>query len=495
MRVRIRVIPRRIEGWGTEDHTVPRLGVPERSRGRFPLALAMSVALHLAGGAAAPAVWDALDEWGRPVVDLRAARMLPRSAMPLVVRMPEEPLLVRIPKQRVKPKLRSLQAKVAGKPAEAAPESRRRAIPLMVKREAAVATAVLLQPKLELARIEEPPDLRTLAVWTGRSPKPANKPVAVGSAAPKPERDALPKPTAPAWPSPEPVRSEIAAVLVAAPLVPRPKLVLMPSGSSPLVARTPRLEEPVVPPGSSMAGEAAAIVALSSLSARPEEVVPVPPGNVVVVGDGGAAGPAEGPKAERALPAVAAAAAAAPTPVKKRLAGGIQFEQAVDGTVSLTYPNDGQFDVVVVDAALPEGLGPLERSLTGRPVHTAYLNVGAGAEWVLQYCVAQQAGGQATQRGMVVTLDAPKPLKAPYVLKATLPAEAGWREAGYVVIHGMLSAMGRLEEMKAVRGGAGAGALMGALGQWLFRPASEGGVARAVEVLLVVPPRGGVKIP
>ena len=91
---------------------------------------------------------------------------------------------------------------------------------------------------------------------------------------------------------------------------------------------------------------------------------------------------------------------------------------------------------------------------------------------------------------MVVTLEAPAPLKAPYVLRATLPAEDNWRSSAYQIFHGLLSTTGRLEQLRAVSSGAASRLLLNALGSWVFRPAMSRGAPKAIEVLLVVPPQG-----
>lgn len=551
MRITIRVQPR-IEAEAGPRDGVPRFEPLPAARGRFPFALTASLAIHLAGGAIAPPALEFLDQWSRPIVDFRRAIIVPKDAMPLLVRMPEEPLLVRIPKLRAAntPKLRSIRAKTRRAPAQVAKRQRPEPVLRTVKREAPVATAILLQPKLDLVKIEDIPDLRSLAVWTGRSPRPDRKPVSVGSVEPVKSVVAASLKTAPELPFPEPVRSPIPTPPLPAPVSVRPKLFLPPSGSSPLQAESMRLEEPVIPPGSSMAGEAAAIIALSSMSAKPGDVLPVPPGSMVVIGSEGTAKPPAPPQAQNAMPEAAnrkpveqakanpAPAPQAPKPAAgplipeqsrpvarveearapqvnpgvgsgtrrtsdlpstgalssiKTLSGDIRVQTATDGTVSLTYPSNGNFDVVVVESALPEALAQYGQSLSGRPVHTAYINVGTAAEWVLQYCLpASPAAAAEGQQGMVVTLDAPAPLKAPYVLKATLPAESSWRSSKYQVFHGLLNAAGRMERLRAVQAGAASAQLLNALSDWVFRPATSGGAPKAVEILLLIPPRSGL---
>ena len=550
MKITIRVEPR-IEAKAEPRDGFPRFEPLPAARGRFPLAMTISLVFHLAGGAAAPPVLDFLDQWSKPIIDFRRAVIVPRDAMPLLVRMPEEPLLVRMPKLRAEkaPRLRSIKVKTRTK-AEKETARRRTPAPVLrnVQQQAQVATAILVQPKLNPVKIEEVPDLRSLAVWTGRSPKPGAAPVPVGAVEPVPSVLAPSLRTAPELPIPEPVRSAIPATPLPAQLAIRPKLVLPPSGSSPLQAESPRLEEPVIPPGSTMAGESAAIIALSTMSAKPGDILAVPPGSLVVIGSEGGQEPPKPPQAQNAMPEAVRKAPAEraktegpkppaekrnadnsalpetkPVPVQladaratqtnlrgspgpsrtsdspsagelrniRTVSGDIRMQTAADGTVSLTYPSDGSFDVVVVESSLPEDLAQFGQTLSGRPVHTAYINVGSAREWVLQYCLPRTSAGAASQQGMVVTLDAPAPLKAPYVLRATLPAERTWRSPGYQVFHGLLNVAGRIEQVRVVRAGSASALLLNALSNWLFRPATAGGVAKAVEILLVVPPRAG----
>lgn len=559
----------RIEAEAEARDDVPRFAPLPETRDRFPFAMVLSLAFHMAGAAAAPPALEFLDQLSKPMIDFRRAVIVPRDAMPLVVRMPDEPLLIRLPKLRAAeaPKLRSIRAQMQAPAAPQAQAVQPKPLPPArpVPRQAPVATAILLQPKLKPVQWEEIPDLRTLAVWTGRSPKATALPVAVGTPEPVASVVTTAIRTAPEVPIAAPVRMPTPSQLPETAAI-RPKLTLPPSGSSPLQSEVVKLEEPSIPPGSNMAGEAAAIIALSTMTAKPGEVLPVPPGSVVILGSGASAGAPKPPQAQGALPQAqsaapqaTSAAPQAPNPVQqaqgavrqahsvspesalkpaaepakvttaraegearpatpaarsaavesplpgkaaataaagetrsiRTLSGEIRVQTGADGTVSLTYPSDGNFDVVVVESALPEALAQFGQSLSGRPVHTAYLNVGAAAEWVLQYCLPQGQAGGAEQHGMVVSLDAPAPLKAPYLIRATLPAEAGWRSAGYQVIHGLLNAAGRVEQARAIRAETAPASLLSALGTWLFRPAMSAGVPKAVEFLLVIPPRSG----
>ncbi len=155
--------------------------------------------------------------------------------------------------------------------------------------------------------------------------------------------------------------------------------------------------------------------------------------------------------------------------------------------MTLLYPAGGAFDVVVVDAALPQAIASHTSALSGNPVYTAYLNVGQPVEWVLHYCLPGGETGVRRQHS-VVTLSAPKPLKAPYVVEAHLPPEPLWRWPRHQVFHALLSVSGRLERLRILQAGEAGEVLLDSLRRWTFRPALLDGVPAATEVLLVIPP-------
>ncbi|MGQ9919273.1 MAG: hypothetical protein ACUVS7_17865, partial [Bryobacteraceae bacterium] len=166
----------------------------------------------------------------------------------------------------------------------------------------------------------------------------------------------------------------------------------------------------------------------------------------------------------------------------------VKMEQWPDGTLVLIFPPDGSFDVVVVENAFPEALSDLAKRLSGRPVYTAYLDVGAGREWTLHYCVPGP-GQAAQQQGMVVTLEDPPPLHAPYIQRAELPPAEEWASSRYQVFHAFLTDQGKLERVTAVRAAtARADSLLKSFSRWQFRPATRSKTAVGIEVLLVVPP-------
>ena len=159
-----------------------------------------------------------------------------------------------------------------------------------------------------------------------------------------------------------------------------------------------------------------------------------------------------------------------------------------DGSLSLTYPRDGQFDIVVIQSGSPEAAGDLSKLLSGKPVHTVFIQVGGPREWVLQYCLPEGSETGARQSGMVVSLGSPAPLRAPFILEAHLPPGVTWNSRIYQVFHGILGPNGKLEQLRAVTANSSPGQLMEYLARWTFRPATSGKETKLVEVLLIIPP-------
>lgn len=156
----------------------------------------------------------------------------------------------------------------------------------------------------------------------------------------------------------------------------------------------------------------------------------------------------------------------------------------------MIHPSNGVFDIVVVQSsaigALPDGAD----MLSGRPIYTVYLQVGAPKEWILQYCIPNAAGPM--QAGNIVELGNPEPVRAPYPMVTVRPPQ-DWRHgADYMLVHGFLDASGRFRDLQVLpgheAGDAMASALLQFLGYWEFRPAVLDGRPVTVEVILAVPP-------
>jgi hypothetical protein len=147
----------------------------------------------------------------------------------------------------------------------------------------------------------------------------------------------------------------------------------------------------------------------------------------------------------------------------------------------ITLPKDGKFGVVVTGASAstpyPESVG----ALSGKIVYTVYLKVGLRKSWILQYCLPKAVDG--AKRGTATPLDAPWPF---LILR---PDRLTDSDPDYIVVHGMLTSAGQLEQLAMVFPAEldQRDLLLSSLRLWAFRPASRDGEPIGVEVLLIIP--------
>jgi len=156
----------------------------------------------------------------------------------------------------------------------------------------------------------------------------------------------------------------------------------------------------------------------------------------------------------------------------------------------ILHPNNGVFDIVVVQSTAVGTFPDGAEVLSGRPIYTVYLQVGASKEWILQYCIPNSVG--SIQTGSLVQLGNPTPVRAPYPMVTLRPPE-DWRHgADYLLVHGFLDESGRFRDMKILPSRhptlPTTGALLQYLAHWEFRPAVQDGHPVKIEVLLAVPP-------
>jgi len=517
----------------------PQFELLPRRQPAFLLSLAASAFLHGAALEMAPGLLLSIEYWRfRPVEVERMLAQRARSA-PLLVRVPEAAAEEKLVFRPVKPKQKALPRQSrqsrAGEPAPAAAAEGAGA--------AAQASAIVLQPGPRAEPPKKLPPLKAMAVWSGPNPRQVEEPILPGARAPGIEP--APAGTSVSFEAPVPAPPRLPSSLAPSAAMDRARVYLPPSGASPISGRRQWLQEPEVPLSAANPGTPASFIIVTPERPKPGETMTIPPGNLVVLGSGAggtsspaparngqaaqSAGAAQVAKLERRTPAsgspengaaAAANASAASSGAKpaSREAGpesaasspagalaapegrraaamrvihtatGDIFAQAEDdGSVTLSYPAGGAFDVVVVDAGLPQAVASHTSALSGSPVYTAYLNVGQPVEWILHYCLPGGETGVRRQHA-VVTLSAPKPLKAPYVVEAHLPPEPLWRSSAYQAFYAMLSSSGRLERLRVLQAGGGADALLDSLRRWTFRPALLDGAPAATEVLLVIPP-------
>jgi hypothetical protein len=174
-------------------------------------------------------------------------------------------------------------------------------------------------------------------------------------------------------------------------------------------------------------------------------------------------------------------AAGAPAP------GGSSARSAAVEATRMAHPAGGVFDVVVQSGGL-EGFPESGGVLSGKPVYTVYLEVGAPTEWILQYCIPAEDAESFQLNGSVVTLGTPPQLAAPFPLTTFRPPPHH-RSGGYLMAHGFIAANGRFQDLSVLgKGDASENAqAIGVLQQWEFRPASQNGAPVRVEILLAIP--------
>ena len=170
---------------------------------------------------------------------------------------------------------------------------------------------------------------------------------------------------------------------------------------------------------------------------------------------------------------------------------GLLTPPGLAGTpLRVLHPSNGVFDVVVVQSSGAEAFPEATAALSGRPIYTVYLQVGAPKEWILQYCVPNKAA--PIQTGNFVSLGNPAPVGAPYPMVTIRPPEDWQHGSEYLLVHGFLDEAGRLRNMTVLSNhqptSPTTGAILEYLAYWEFRPALVDGQPVKVEVILAVPP-------
>ena len=161
-------------------------------------------------------------------------------------------------------------------------------------------------------------------------------------------------------------------------------------------------------------------------------------------------------------------------------------DAAIDGrplsTEHIVLPKNGKFSVVAVGSSLAEEYPQTADIWADRVAYTAYLHVGLGKSWILQYSATRAA--DMADAGRVERLDAPWPydILRPNLLSRDVHADA-------LMVHGVLNQAGRLESLAVAFPSSFhyTSFVLRALSQWQFRPALENGQATPVEVLLIIP--------
>jgi hypothetical protein len=185
------------------------------------------------------------------------------------------------------------------------------------------------------------------------------------------------------------------------------------------------------------------------------------------------------------VPAVAVPAPAPATATSAGLGNGSGNNSGNGNSLTtdrIELPQNGRFGAVVVGASLDAKYPEAAELWGGRMAYTVYLHVGLVKSWILQYSLTRT--GDASAGGTLARLDAPWPFSIvrPNLAPGSIDADA-------LMIHGIVNAAGRFENLAIVfpQQFAEAGFVLGSLQQWQFRPATLGGQAIPVEVILIIP--------
>jgi hypothetical protein len=159
--------------------------------------------------------------------------------------------------------------------------------------------------------------------------------------------------------------------------------------------------------------------------------------------------------------------------------------------IRIEHLSNAVFDVVVMQSSADQAFPDSAGALSGKPVYTVYLQVGAPKAWILQYCVPKQVSPEPQVSGNVVNIGSPAPLKAPFPLLTVLPPVTMLARTGYIIVHASLDTQGKFVDVEVLRAPNPRmkDLILPELAKWQFRPAVRDGVPIAVEVLLAIPPQ------
>jgi hypothetical protein len=158
------------------------------------------------------------------------------------------------------------------------------------------------------------------------------------------------------------------------------------------------------------------------------------------------------------------------------------------GVTRLNHPVNGNFDVVISQAAVREDLPDLAGMLSGAPVYSVYLQVGDLKEWLLEYCAPVRERVPANP--YMVTLEDEGTITPPYPISTAVPSIVqGQQIPRHIVLRGQLTATG---DMKISKSSDPTNAfvthLLALVSEWRFRPALRNKRPIEVDFILVIPP-------
>lgn len=448
-----------------------------RVRGRGLSAFAISMVLHGAG--------IALGSWAllhMPVV--REAPLNTRYAVrELKLHMPEHPEVARLypqSPQAAAPKNDANAPVDKPAPAEAEPKTEAQTAPPApaLPQGGGAGKQVLLQPKLHIHQeLADKVPVPMAIIWMPE----LNQTKIIVPAKPSPPTVSMVQPSL-AEPNEELEMSDLS--VTAADL--QPKIPAPPAGTTSPIAQNGPDAVKMAPTTQSNTTDSPTPTAVLSVSdiRMPDGIAVLPPDNETQTGPGrnGAGVPASG----------GGGASRQPGPGGNGSKGASGAASASSGTASqaadsetverIQLPPTGKFGVVVVGNSQTAQYPEAADIWSDRVAYTVYLHVGLPKTWILQYGLLRAT--QANGTGSVAHLDAPWPydIFRPNLLAADVNADA-------VMVHGILNASGKLEQLAVAfpEGYPHASFVVNALSRWQFRPASQDGKPTPVEILLIIP--------
>jgi hypothetical protein len=159
--------------------------------------------------------------------------------------------------------------------------------------------------------------------------------------------------------------------------------------------------------------------------------------------------------------------------------------------IRIAHPIHTAYDVVVVQSGADQAFEESAGALTGQPIYTVYLQVGAPRAWILQYCMPREVAQVPQVAGGAVNIGSPAPVKAPFPLVTVLPPATMLPRTSYIFVHGFVDASGQLKDLAIMRAPNARirELILPELLQWQFRPAVRDGAPVTVEILLAIPPQ------
>jgi hypothetical protein len=148
----------------------------------------------------------------------------------------------------------------------------------------------------------------------------------------------------------------------------------------------------------------------------------------------------------------------------------------------ITLPRNGVFGSVVVGVSLVDKYPETARLWGGKMAYTVYLHVGLAKSWILQYSLP--SGDDAAKTDNSAHLDAPWPYN---IMRPNIPSSI--LNADALMVHGFVNADGHFEQLKVVFPPEFPQSqfVLDSLNLWEFRPATQGGQKKRVEVVLIIP--------